>query len=84
MAGRPGGRAFLDRNVQVAGAPRKLRLEPALWQALDEMCRREHLATGQVLELARASYGDRSYAGALRAFMIRYYRDAVPPLDRVA
>ncbi len=34
--------SLISRNVTVAGHRTSMRLEPAMWDALGEICRREH------------------------------------------
>jgi predicted DNA-binding ribbon-helix-helix protein len=67
-------------NVVVAGHRTSVRLEPAIWDALEDILQREAKTLNQlVTEIDRA----RSASGltaAIRVFVVRYYRDALREL----
>jgi len=70
----PGGHcALVLRNIKVRGRRTSIRLEPEIWEALAEICRREyctrHEVCGYVASLKRGSL-----TSSLRVFMLDYFR----------
>lgn len=67
---------LVNRNVFVGRRRTSLRLEPAMWDALAEICRREDLTLhdlcGLIDERRRAS----SLTAAIRVFIVNYFRSA--------
>jgi predicted DNA-binding ribbon-helix-helix protein len=61
------------RNIKVRGRRTSIRLEPEIWEALAEICRREyctrHEVCGYVASLKRGSL-----TSSLRVFMLDYFR----------
>lgn len=70
------GEGLLAKNVTIAGLRTSLRLEPEIWAALDEVCRREGLTVHELCSLIDRHRGVSSRTSAVRAFMVSYYRDA--------
>lgn len=62
------------RNVTIAGHRTSVRLEPSLWQALEEICNREETDLNDLCsEIAgRPRHG--GFTSALREFIVSYYR----------
>ena len=71
-----GASTLVNRNVRIGQRRTSLRLEPALWGALDEICQREDMTRHQLCtridERRRAS----TLAAAIRVYIIGYYRAA--------
>ncbi len=77
-----GGRAaggtssLVNRNVIIGERRTSLRLEPALWDALDEACRREgmtrHELCTRIDRRGRASI----LTAAVRVFIVSYFKTA--------
>ena len=68
------------RNVVVAGHRTSVRLEPAIWDALQDILQREAKTLNQlVTEIDRARTAS-SLTAAIRVFVVRYYRDAIREL----
>ncbi len=64
-------------NVVVAGHRTSVRLEPAIWEALQDILQRETKTLNQlVTEIERARTAS-SLTAAIRVFVVRYYRDAM-------
>jgi predicted DNA-binding ribbon-helix-helix protein len=64
-------------NVAVAGHRTSVRLEPAIWEALQDILEREAKTLNQlVTEIDRARTAS-SLTAAIRVFVVRYYRDAM-------
>lgn len=70
------GEGLLAKNVTIAGSRTSLRLEPEIWAALDEVCRRQGLTIHELCTLIDRHRGASSRTSAVRAFMVSYYRDA--------
>ena len=67
-------------NVVVAGHRTSVRLEPAIWDALQDILQREAKTLNQlVTEIDRARIAS-SLAAAIRVFVVRDYRDAIREL----
>lgn len=71
---------LINRNVVGIGGRTSMRLEPELWQALDEIARREGVSiadTIRVVELALAAAGHTGgRTSAVRVHIVGYFRDA--------
>jgi predicted DNA-binding ribbon-helix-helix protein len=68
------------RNVVVAGHRTSVRLEPAIWDALQDILQREAKTLNQlVTEIDRARTAS-SLTAAIRVFVVWYYRDAIREL----
>lgn len=74
---RPGGRTLLSRNVRIHNRRTSVRLEPAMWTALNEIAMVENCS---IHDLCGAVYDlkdeDASFTAALRVFLMEYYRTA--------
>ncbi len=64
------------RNVTIGGRRTSMRLEPAMWDALEEICQRENLPRnelcGNIDNFRKAS----SLTAAVRVFIATYFRAA--------
>ncbi len=88
-----GSEPLVSRTVAIDGQQTALRLEPLVWDALDDIGRRERLSVDtlctrlekQIKDLAisrdaaATEATDMSLVAALRVFTIAYYRRAVMP-----
>ena len=68
--------SLLSRNVTVNGHRTSMRLEPEMWDALSEICRREHLSTHDICTAVDARRNASSLTAALRVFVMDYFRTA--------
>jgi predicted DNA-binding ribbon-helix-helix protein len=70
------GSRLVSRNVMGDSRRTSMRLEPELWDALEEMCQRERLATRDMVRRigARAAPGGRT--SAVRTGVLGYFRAA--------
>jgi predicted DNA-binding ribbon-helix-helix protein len=67
---------LVNRNIVAASGRSSMRLEPEIWDALFEICRRENIA---MADLVRKVDGGREIGGrtsAIRVFAFNYFRDA--------
>lgn len=72
------------RNISVRGHRTSVRLEPALWEAFDEICKLErktrHTLCSEIAE-HRCVGG---FTSALRVFILNYYRRLASGMRRAA
>jgi predicted DNA-binding ribbon-helix-helix protein len=72
---------LVNRNVIAEHGRTSIRLEPELWTALAEICRRENISAG---ELIRQVERTKSHAGgrtsAVRVHILQYFRTAATEL----
>jgi len=53
-----------------------MRLEQEMWEALQEICRREEMTVHEVCSLIDERRGISSLTAAMRVFILMYYRSA--------
>jgi len=67
---------MIARNVTVAGRRTSVRLEPEMWEALQEITQRQGVTLHQLCtEISRAR-GLSSLTAAIRAYALAYFRSA--------
>src|SRR5579871_6407087 len=67
---------LVNRNVTVAGRRTSIRLEPAMWEALHQLCRREGKSLNEVAtEIDRQRVAS-SLTAAIRVHLLAYFRAA--------
>lgn len=74
---RPRHSRLVNKSVTVDAGRTSMRLEPDVWEALNEICDRERIGMAllvQRAEQAAASSGGRT--SAVRSFALRYFRAA--------
>ena len=64
------------RNVTVSGHRTSIRLEPELWDALREICRREGRTIHEICSMVDRRRQGSSLTAALRVFIMLYFRVA--------
>jgi predicted DNA-binding ribbon-helix-helix protein len=69
------------RNVIVAGRRTSLRMENAMWEALDDICRREGRDIHEICGPVHHHRAGASFTAAVRVFIVRYYRALVEGAD---
>jgi predicted DNA-binding ribbon-helix-helix protein len=76
-AGRNAPPGLISRNVTVRGRRTSMRLEASMWDALNEICRRECASAADICtRVAAAKSPALTLTAALRVFIARYFRDA--------
>lgn len=65
---------LVNRNVTVAGHRTSMRLEPSMWEALEEICRREGKTVHEVCSDVDFRRQESALTAALRAFIVLYFR----------
>ena len=73
-----------NRNVRLRGLRTSLRLEPAMWDALEEICRREQKTISSICAFIEGQRGSSSRTAAVRVFILRYFRDAATESGHLA
>lgn len=69
--------SLISRNITLNGHRTSMRLEPAMWNALIEICRREKLSIHQICGLvAQHKAEETSFTAAVRVFAMSYYKAA--------
>lgn len=62
------------RNIYVSGRRTSVRMEPVMWQSLDEIRERENMTLNQLCGLIDSVRGQAGLTAALRIFIISYFR----------
>jgi len=69
--------ALVSRNITVGGHRTSVRLEPAMWTGLQEICRRERSSLHEICTLIAAQRApESSLTAAIRVFIMAYFRAA--------
>jgi predicted DNA-binding ribbon-helix-helix protein len=83
-----GDSRLVNRNVTAGGARTSIRLEPELWDALLEICKRERMTLARIVQnietkrLAAADTGGRT--SAVRVHIMEYFRAAATEAGHAA
>ena len=75
---------LLNRNIYLNGQRTSLRLEPAMWEALEEICRREQKTVSGLCAFIESQRGSSSRTAAVRVFILRYFRAAATESGHLA
>ncbi len=77
-AGPAGGgvTTLVIRNITIGGRRTTMRLEPAMWDALEEICQRENLTRHELCGKIDMFRHASSLTAAIRVFIIPYFRAA--------
>jgi len=73
---RRDGSTLINRNVIVERRRTSLRLEPAMWDAMAEICRREEVSLHDLCTLIDRRRHASSLTAAIRVFIVAYFRAA--------
>jgi len=68
--------SLLNRNVTIGGRRTSMKLEPDMWEALDEICRREQVTMHEVCTMVAERHLGNNLTAAMRVFILGYYRAA--------
>ena len=72
-------RAFImliSRNVRVSGHRTSIRLDPEMWESIEEIARREDCSVNWICSMIDRRREDSSLTAAIRDFILRYFRMA--------
>jgi predicted DNA-binding ribbon-helix-helix protein len=67
---------LVNRNVTVAGRRTSMRLEPAMWEALQQICTREAKTLNELVTEIDRQRSESSLTAAIRVYLLRYFRAA--------
>lgn len=68
---------LISKNVTVGGHRTSIRLEPAMWNSLSEICRRERSTLHTICSaISQYKPKDTSLTAAIRVFIMSYFRAA--------
>ena len=67
---------LINRNVTMASHRTSMRMEPEMWDAIQDICRRENMPTDELIRQAEAAAGQGGRSSAVRIFVLEYYREA--------
>jgi predicted DNA-binding ribbon-helix-helix protein len=74
---------LISHNVWIAGHRTSVRLEPVMWQALQDIGSRENLTIHELATIvSERKHGDASLTASLRAFIVAYLRQASTGRDK--
>jgi len=77
LTGPLAGAGLKIRNVTISGQRTSVRLEPMMWDALDEICRIEKMSRNQVCTLVKERHAPGStLTAAIRVFIVAYFWEA--------
>jgi len=62
------------KNVTINGHRTSIRLEPAYWDAVCDIARRQHKTVHQLASEIARDHHSTSLTGAIRCFAVSYYR----------
>lgn len=69
--------SLVSRNITVTGHRTSMRLEPAMWNALIDICRREKMSLHQLCSMVSTRKpSESSLTAAMRVFAMHYFRVA--------
>lgn len=76
---------LINRNVTASHGRTSMRLEPELWEALQEICERERLTLGEVVRRIEKRGHPGGRTSAVRVHVLEYFRlAATEPGHRAA
>ena len=67
---------LISRNITIAGRRTSVRLEPAMWEALHDICLREGLTVNEMCSRVAERRHGTSLTAALRVSILTYFRAA--------
>jgi predicted DNA-binding ribbon-helix-helix protein len=67
---------LVSRNVTLQGRRTSLRMERAMWDALEEICRRENQSMHDLCAHVDRTRAERTLTAGIRVFIVEYYRRA--------
>ena len=67
---------LVNRNVTVGGHRTSIRLEPAMWEALRQICRREEKTLNDLVTEIDRQRVESSLTAAIRVYLLRYFSAA--------
>ena len=75
---------LVNRNIIAARGRSSMRLEPEIWEALQEICKRERVALGDLVQRVEGNKSEGGRTSAVRVFAFQYFRVAATDEGHVA
>jgi predicted DNA-binding ribbon-helix-helix protein len=75
---------LINRNVVAERGRTSMRLEPELWDALAEICRRERQDISRLVRQIEATGHSGGRTSAVRVFVLQYFREAASEAGHAA
>jgi predicted DNA-binding ribbon-helix-helix protein len=76
VQGNRAASTLVSRNLTVAGHRTSIRLEPAMWEALREICERECQTLNAIATEIGRTRSESSLTAAIRVYVMDYFRAA--------
>jgi predicted DNA-binding ribbon-helix-helix protein len=71
------GGQLISKNVRISGRRTSVRLEPEMWEALDEVAATQGCTVHDLCSaVSELRHPEASFTGALRVFVMEYFRSA--------
>ncbi|MDI1227157.1 MAG: ribbon-helix-helix domain-containing protein [bacterium] len=71
------GGGLISKNVRISGRRTSVRLEPEMWEALEEVAAMQGCSIHDLCSaVSELQHPDASFTGALRVFIMEYFRSA--------
>ncbi len=67
---------LINRNVRIGGHRTSVRLEPPMWDALREICLREHSSMHEIATRIAGMRSESSMTAAIRVYLLAYFHAA--------
>jgi predicted DNA-binding ribbon-helix-helix protein len=67
---------LVNRNIIATRGRSSMRLEPEIWDALHEICKREHVGLGDLVQKVEGEGAEGGRTSAVRVFAFKYFRSA--------
>ena len=67
---------LVNRNIRIAGHRTSIRLEPAMWSALHEVCLREHASLHDIATRIAGTRSESTMTAAIRVYLLGYFQAA--------
>ena len=67
---------LINRNVIAGRGRTSMRFEPEIWEALQEICRREQVGMGELIRRIEQEGHSGGRTSAVRVHVLQYFREA--------
>ena len=74
---KPGTSNLVNRNVIAGRGRTSMRLEPELWEALNDICRMERIGLSELIRSIEARGHPGGRTSAVRVYIVQYFRGLV-------
>ncbi len=78
------GSRLVNRNITARVGRTSMRLEPELWDALDEICLRERMSLREIVQHVEGAVEESGRTSALRVYILTYFRNAATEAGHAA